>query len=302
MACEHLAALNRVTKKATEAFNKVHFPGGVPQGGESRKMAVAKAAPELRKLSQVLLKCFEDAKMAITKEYEEARSFAAQAWDTEPKPNLACPNPLANVTKPAASEDIKGNCGEALPVSKVPLKVNSGITGPAVVSVSIAVVDVPIYIGCVPKAVTKEELQGLFGGTLVGRYGTGEFGFIKLLLPDSEVDLALSKVWSVSGGHKLRVARWKSKGRRSRSAKSQTRKISSAAGTASCNSSVEERARFVAEFLAAEARPSGSPRGRQLYSQVVSRDKSADHRRMQSMEMAIYDVKRLLERLTQSPM
>ena len=55
---------------------------------------------------------------------------------------------------------------------------------------------------------------------------------------------------------------------------------------------MKERARFVAEFLDAQA----GPGGRRLYSQVASNTAEA---RMKSMETAIYDVRQqLLERLT----
>ena len=63
--------------------------------------------------------------------------------------------------------------------------------------------------------------------------------------------------------------------------------------------SSSKEARFVAEFLAAQAqaRPSESRRGSQLYSQVVSRDKTVEYR-MKSVEAAMYEMKRLLERLS----
>ena len=55
------------------------------------------------------------------------------------------------------------------------------------------------------------------------------------------------------------------------------------------NSSVKN-ARFVADFLAAQARPGGD---RQLYSRVLAPDKTVQ-RRMESMETAI---RQILERL-----
>ena len=86
------------------------------------------------------------------------------------------------------------------------------------------------------------------------------------------------------------------------------RKISSTAYTASEDISlIKKRARFVAEFLAAQghgqAHPSGGLQkslcGQRLYSHVAS-DKIAETR-MKSMEMAMYDMRRLLQRLIQAP-
>ena len=54
---------------------------------------------------------------------------------------------------------------------------------------------------------------------------------------------------------------------------------------------MKEQARFVAEFLDAQA----GTGGRRLYSQVASNTAEA---RMKSMETTIYGVKQLLERLT----
>ena len=70
---------------------------------------------------------------------------------------------------------------------------------------------------------------------------------------------------------------------------------------------IKERARFLAEFLTAaqvgQARPSGglqkSLRGQQLYSHVAS-EKTAETR-MKSMELAMRDMRRLLERRTKFP-
>ena len=92
-------------------------------------------------------------------------------------------------------------------------------------------------------------------------------------------------------GHKLRVAKWQSfkapapapaqfanaTNRRSRWA------------VKSEEVAMKERARFVAEFLDAQAGPSG----RRLYSQVASNTAEA---RMKSMETAVYEVRQLLKR------
>jgi hypothetical protein len=82
--------------------------------------------------------------------------------------------------------------------------------------------------------------------------------------------------------------------------RTQSRKIPSAATASVSNGLIKERACFVAEFLAAQlARPSGGLQSRQqLYSQAVN--KTADIR-MKSMETAMYDMRRLLERLIQTP-
>ena len=54
---------------------------------------------------------------------------------------------------------------------------------------------------------------------------------------------------------------------------------------------MKEQARFVVEFLDAQARPGG----RRLYSQVAFNTAEA---RMKSMETAIYDVRQFLKRLS----
>ena len=90
-------------------------------------------------------------------------------------------------------------------------------------------------------------------------------------------------------GHKLRVEKWRSfkapSHRTNRQNGRQAIKLESVAAT------MKERARFVAEFLDAQARPDG----RRLYSQVASNTAEA---RMKSMETAIYDVRQLLKRLS----
>ena len=93
-------------------------------------------------------------------------------------------------------------------------------------------------------------------------------------------------------GHKLRVAKW-------RSFKAPVHRVSAFAYAtnrrngrqAVVATAMRERARFVAEFLDAQA----GPGGRRLYSQVASNTAEA---RMKSMETAIYGVRQLLERLT----
>ena len=90
-------------------------------------------------------------------------------------------------------------------------------------------------------------------------------------------------------GHKLCVEKWRSfkapSHRTNRQNGRQAIKLESVAAT------MKERARFVAEFLNAQARPDG----RHLYSQVASNTAEA---RMKSMETAIYDVRQLLKRMS----
>ena len=112
-------------------------------------------------------------------------------------------------------------------------------------------------------------------------------------VPNDTVLQVLSQDSSLCG-RKLRVAKWVVP-----VARVVTAVVSkSRDGRRGQNRSSEKEARFVADFLAAQARPGGEfPRGRQLYSRVLAPDKTAD-RRMESMETAISDIRQLLERLT----
>jgi hypothetical protein len=159
-------------------------------------------------------------------------------------------------------------------------------------------------VGGISKAVTNFELQEVFRtDALVGRYyRKGNVDFAKILVPDDELDRALSQD-SSSHGHKFCVAKWhdakapSSRAHRSAQVSATSwgcRKMSSAAYIAS-----------VAEFfMAAQAHGQARPplvlqkslRGQRLYSQVAS-EKAAETR-MKSMEIALRDVKRLLERST----
>ncbi len=166
-------------------------------------------------------------------------------------------------------------------------------------------VSVPIYVGKIPKTVRNVELQEKFHTKdPVERFGRGRYGSAKLLVPNDTVLQVLSQD-STLCGRKLRVAKWvvpvapvatapvsKRDGHRHHSRKTSTACVSA-------GSSVKE-ARFVADFLAAQARPDGDPRGRLLYSRVLAPDKTDDQRRMKSMETAICDIRKLLERLTEA--
>ena len=166
-----------------------------------------------------------------------------------------------------------------------------------------------IFVKGIPGTVGNNELQTVFNTeALVGRF---ESGHCKVLVPESELGRALSQN-SVSG-HEIRVKKWRvredhhptvpqaaSFDTRRSGRRNQHRKIPSAVCTTSVsNGLIKERAYFVAEFLAAQARPRGvsqkSGGQQQLYSHVIGPDKAEV--RMKSMETAIYDIRRLLERL-----
>ena len=152
----------------------------------------------------------------------------------------------------------------------------------------------PIFVGNFPKTVRNDELQAQFHTKdPVQRFGRGKFGCAKLLIPSDKVHQVLSQDSSLCG-RKLRVAKWMAPVAQATAAVSKSRVDRGRNRTSNANSvgnsSVTE-ARFVADFLAAQARPGG---GRQLYSRVLAPDKTAQ-RRMESMETAL---KRILERLS----
>ena len=89
-------------------------------------------------------------------------------------------------------------------------------------------------------------------------------------------------------GHKLRVAKWGS-------SKGPVHRAPAVASTNRRNGqATKEQARFVMEFLDAQA---ARPGDRRLYSQAVAPNTS--EARMKSMETEIYDVKQLLKRLSE---
>ena len=144
-------------------------------------------------------------------------------------------------------------------------------------------------------AVLTEQLQVMFGPKAkIKRYhAKSKVGHAQVQIPNGDVDRVLELDLSVSG-HKLRVAKWQSfKAPAPAPAPAQpanatnrwSRQAAKSEGVA-----MKERARFVSEFLDAQAGPSG----RRSYSQVASNTAEA---RMKSMETAMYDMRQMLKRL-----
>ena len=114
-------------------------------------------------------------------------------------------------------------------------------------------------------------------------------GFASILIQNEDVDRVLKLDLSVAG-HRLRVAKW-------RSSKGPVHRAPAVATTNRRNghqATMKEQARFVMEFLDAQA---ARPGDRRLYSQAVASNTS--EARMKSMETAIYEVKQLLKRLSE---
>ena len=142
-------------------------------------------------------------------------------------------------------------------------------------------------------AVLTEQLQVMFGAKAkIKRYhAKSKVGHAQVQIPNGDVDRVLELDLSVSG-HKLRVAKWRSFKAPSYRVSAFTNATNRRNGRqAVVATAMRERARFVAEFLDAQA----GPGGRRLYSQVASNTAEA---RMKSMETAICGVRQLLERLT----
>ena len=133
----------------------------------------------------------------------------------------------------------------------------------------------------VSKTVTDDQLQAVVGiNAKIGRRRRNRSG--RIFVPDDDVGRVL-KLKSVSG-HKLRVEKWRS----SKAPSYHTNRHGRQAIKEDVTTTMKERARFAAEFLA-QTRPERS------YSQVVSNKVEA---RMKSMETAMYDVKQLLKRMS----
>ena len=118
-----------------------------------------------------------------------------------------------------------------------------------------------IFVG-VPKTVTVDQLQVILGvKAKIGRRRKNR-KFVKVFVPDDDIGRVLKLDLSVSG-HKLRIEKWRSfmapSYRTNRQNGRQAIKVENVAAT------MEERARFVAEFLNAQTRPEGQ----RLYSQVA---------------------------------
>ena len=133
----------------------------------------------------------------------------------------------------------------------------------------------------VSKTVTDDQLQAVVGiNAKIGRRRRNRSG--RIFVPDDDLGRVL-KLESVSG-HKLRVEKWRS----SKAPSYHTNRHGRQAIKEDVTTTMKERARFAAEFLA-QTRPERS------YSQVVSNKVEA---RMKSMETAMYDVKQLLKRMS----
>ena len=170
------------------------------------------------------------------------------------------------------------------------------------VKATTAVTYAEIFVGDISRTVTNVQLQKVFNtNALVGRYY--KKGIAKVLVPLDQLDQALSQdTSSISHGRKFRVAKWVTKAPSPRVHGHQAvrgRKILSAAYTASEDSLMKDRARFVAEFLTAAQNPGdglqkSSPRGQRLYSQVHIAAEKTTEMRIKSMEIAMRDMMRLL--------
>ena len=133
----------------------------------------------------------------------------------------------------------------------------------------------------VSKTVTDDQLQAVVGiNAKIGRRRRNRSG--RISVPDDDLGRVL-KLKSVAG-HKLRVEKWRS----SKAPSYHTNRHGRQAIKEDVTTTMKERARFAAEFLA-QTRPERS------YSQVVSNKVEA---RMKSMETAMYDVKQLLKRMS----
>ena len=137
----------------------------------------------------------------------------------------------------------------------------------------------------VSKTVTVDQLQGIFGVEAnIGRRNKNR-KFVKVFIPDDDVGRIL-KLDILVSGHKLRVEKW-------RSSKGPVHRAPAVASTSrNGHQATKEQARFVMEFLDAQA---ARPGDRRLYSQVASNNSEA---RMKSMETAIYDVRQLMKCLS----
>ncbi len=131
----------------------------------------------------------------------------------------------------------------------------------------------PIFVGNIPKTVRNVELQEEFHTKdPVKRFGRGKFGCAKLFIPSDKVHQVLSQDSSLCG-RKLRVAKWMAPVAQATAAVSKSRdgrgrnRTSNATQCVSVGNSSVKEARFVADFLAAQARPGGD---RQLYSRVLA--------------------------------
>ena len=145
-----------------------------------------------------------------------------------------------------------------------------------------------IFVGGMPRTVTNVQLRVKFGPkTKIKRryYKEDKMGFASILIPSEDMDRVLKLDLSVAG-HKLRVAKWGS-------SKGPVRRAPIVATTnrKSGDQAMKKQARFVMEFLDAQA---ARPGDRRLYSQAVA--PSTSEARMRSMETTM---KQILRRLSE---
>ena len=233
---EHMAAMNTLTIKAIGAMFELSSESRGLQRG--RQMEVW----------EYTTKCFKEAQRTMSKGFEAEFSQVALA-----KSKLQSEVEEAAAPKPPAVSNAK--------VDGIDVKATTAVTYAAV------------FVGGISKTVTDVQLQEVSRtNAVVGRfYRTGSAGFAKVLVPLDQLNQALGQDTSFHG-RKCCVAKWGASPRAHGHQAVRGRKILSAAYTASEDSLMKERARFMAEFLTAAQNPHGvglrnSPRGQRLYSQ-----------------------------------
>ena len=164
----------------------------------------------------------------------------------------------------------------------VDVKLEPGTSEPSMARTS-------IFVGGISRSVTNVQLRGKFGPEtkIIRRYyNEDKMGFASIRIPSEDMDRVLKLDLSVAG-HKLRVAKWVS-------SRSPVRRAPIVATTNRRNGdqAMKEQARFLMEFLDAQA---ARPGDRRLYSQAVVSNTSEV--RMKSMETTMKQIlKRLSER------
>ena len=274
MTSEYFAAVERMGQRIGDSFNALEFEPQIQVGD------VVKCLDEI----------YHENQRKVTDFFEVERSAFATA-EMAAAPTL---KPLAS-TKPDGER--KAEMAEVA-APKPPAVSNAKVDG-IDVKATTAVAYAAIYVGRISKKVTNVQLQEVFDtNASVGRYYSK--GIAKVLVPLDQLDQALSQdTSSISHGRKCRVAKWVAKAPSPRAHGHQAgrgREILSAAYIASEDSLMKGRARFVAEFLAAQNPGDGlqknSLRGQRLYSQVAS--EKTTEMRIKSMEIAMRDMMRLL--------
>ncbi len=267
LVSEHMAAMNGLSFKAASAMFGLN-PAVAPRGMQRGRQV---------EVLEYFIECFKEAQRITSKGFEAEVSQSVLA-----KAKLQSEVGEAAAPKPPAESNVT--------VDGVDVKATTAVTYAA------------IFVGDISKTVTNVQLQKVFNtNALVGRYY--KKGIAKVLVPLDQLDQALSQdTSSISHGRKFRVAKWVAKAPSPRVHGHQAvrgRKILSAAYTASEDSLMKDRARFVAEFLTAAQNPGdglqkSSPRGQRLYSQVHIASEKTTEMRIKSMEIAMRDMMRLL--------